>query len=123
VPPDPADDLEPLQSLVDLLARRHALAVIWELRGPSQPFRKLARSLGVGEDRLSQRMRELREAGLIQVDEAGDYRLSSEGRRLLDPLSRLSGFAVDWTKLTPRQRTPRGSSSLGRGEAGWEESY
>jgi DNA-binding HxlR family transcriptional regulator len=123
VPPDPADDLEPLQSLVDLLARRHALAIIWELRGPAQPFRSLARRLGVSEDRLSQRMRELREAGLVQVDEAGDYRLSSEGRRLLDPLSRLSGFAADWVTLSPRQRIPRGSSSLGRGESGWEESY
>jgi DNA-binding HxlR family transcriptional regulator len=123
VPPDPADDLEPLQSLLDLLARRHALAVIWELRGPSQPFRNLARRLGVSEDRLSQRLRELREAGLIQVDEAGDYRLSSEGRRMLDPLMRLSGFAVEWARMTPRQRTPRGSSHVGRGESGWEDSY
>jgi DNA-binding HxlR family transcriptional regulator len=123
VPPDPSDDLEPLQSLVDLLARRHALALIWELRGPSQPFRNLARRLGVSEDRISQRLRELREAGLVQVDEAGDYRLSSEGRRLLDPLTRLSGFATDWVTLSPRQRNPRGSSSLGRGEGGWEDNY
>jgi DNA-binding HxlR family transcriptional regulator len=122
VPPDPSDDLEPLQTLIDLLARRHALALIWELRGPSQPFRNLARRLGVSEDRLSQRLRELREAGLVQVDEGGDYRLSSEGRRLLDPLTRLSGFATDWATLSPRQRNPRGSSSLGRGEGGWEDS-
>jgi DNA-binding HxlR family transcriptional regulator len=121
VPPDAADDLEPLQSLVDLLARRHSLALIWELRGPAQPFRNLARRLGVSEDRLSQRLRELREAGLVQVDEGGDYRLSSEGRRLLDPLTRLSGFAAEWSTMSARQRTPRGSSSLGRGEAGWDE--
>jgi DNA-binding HxlR family transcriptional regulator len=123
VPPDPSDDLEPLQTLVDLLSKRHALALIWELRGPSQPFRNLARRLGVSEDRLSQRLRELRDAGLVQVDEAGDYRLSSEGRRLLDPLTRLSGFASDWATLSPRQRTPRGSSSLGRGEGGCGDDY
>jgi DNA-binding HxlR family transcriptional regulator len=123
VPPEQADDLEPLQTLIDLLARRHALSLVWELRGPSQPFRSMARRLGVGEDRLSQRLRELREAGLVEVDEAGDYRLTSEGRRLLDPLTRLSAFAADWTTLSPRQRTPRGSSSLGRGEGGWEDSY
>jgi DNA-binding HxlR family transcriptional regulator len=123
VPPDPSDDLEPLQTLVDLLARRHSLALIWELRGPSQPFRNLARRLSVSEDRLSQRLRELREGGLVQVDEAGDYRLSTEGRRLLDPLTHLSGFAADWATLSPRQRNPRGSSSLGRGESGWEDGY
>ena len=91
---------------------------MWELRGPAQPFRTLARRLGVSEDRLSQRLRELRESGLIHVDEAGDYRLSSEGRRLLDPLERLAGFAQGWTALTPRQRVPRGSSVTGRGESG-----
>ena len=118
MPPDPANDLGALQSLIDLLARRHALALVWELRGPAQPFRTLARRLGVSEDRLSQRLRELREAGLIHVDEAGDYRLSSEGRRLLHPLERLADFAEGWAALTPRQRVPRGSSVTGRGENG-----
>jgi DNA-binding HxlR family transcriptional regulator len=120
VPPEPGDDLQALQALVDLLARRHALAAFWQLRGPSQPFRSLARRLDVPEDRLSQRLRELRESGLIQVDEAGDYRLSSEGRRLLDLLEQLADYAGGWVSLTPRQRNPRGSSTLGRGEAGWE---
>jgi DNA-binding HxlR family transcriptional regulator len=121
VPPDPSDDLEPLQRLTDLLARRHALALVWELRGPAQPFRSLARRLGISEDRASQRLRELREAGLVQVDEGGDYRLSSEGRRLLDPLQRLSDFATAWEAMTPRQRSPRGSSKAGRGENGWDD--
>jgi DNA-binding HxlR family transcriptional regulator len=124
VPPDPtgADaDLESLRALVDLLARRHALAAFWELRGTSQPFRTLARRLGVTGDRLSQRLRELREAGLVQVDEGGDYRLSSEGRRLLDLLEGLAGFATGWTAMTPRQRTPRGSRTTGRGENGWPD--
>ncbi len=121
MPPDASDDLEPLQRLTDLLARRHALALVWELRGPSQPFRNLARRLGISEDRASQRLRELREAGLVQVDEGGDYRLSSEGRRLLDPLQRLSDFATAWEAMTPRQRIPRGSSTAGRGESRWDD--
>jgi DNA-binding HxlR family transcriptional regulator len=118
VPPNSGDGLQALQALVDLLARRHALTAFWELRGPSQPFRSLSRRLGVTEDRLSQRLRELREAGLIEIDEAGDYRLSGEGRRLLDLLEQLADYADGWATMTPRQRHPRGSSTLGRGEAG-----
>src|SRR5579864_8557805 len=75
---------EALAQLVELLARRHALGAVWELRGPAQPFRTLTKRLGAADDRLSQRLRELRESGLLEVDEGGDYRLSSEGRRLLD---------------------------------------
>ena len=124
VPPEAAggpNDIEPLQSLIELLARRHSLAAFWELRGPSQPFRTLARRLNLAEDRLSQRLRELREAGLVQVDEAGDYRMTSEGRRLLDVLEHLSAFADGWVRLTPRHRNPRGSSAVGRGETGWDD--
>ena len=123
VPPESSgghSDPEPLRSLIDLLARRNSLAAFWELRGPAQPFRTMARRLNVAEDRLSQRLRELREAGLVEVDEAGDYRLTGEGRRLLDVLERLSDFAGGWAQLTPRQRTPRGSSPVGRGENGWD---
>jgi DNA-binding HxlR family transcriptional regulator len=123
VPPEPSAGGTPeaLEGLVELLARRHALGVIWELRGPAQPFRALAKRLAVADDRLSQRLRELRESGLVEVDEGGDYRLSSEGRRLLDLLERLSDFADGWAALTPRQRTPRGSRTSGRGENGWDD--
>ena len=124
MPPDSTADggaPDALAQLVDLLARRHALAAIWELRGPAQPFRALTKRLGVADDRLSQRLRELRESGLIEVDEGGDYRLSSEGRRLLDVMERLAEFADGWAAMTPRQRVPRGSRTSGRGENGWDD--
>jgi DNA-binding HxlR family transcriptional regulator len=107
---------EPLRDLVDLLSRRHALAAFWELRGPSEPFRVLVQRLGAPENQVSQRLRELRETGLIEVDEAGDYRLTSEGRRLLDVLESLAQYAEGWAALSPRQRMPRGSATSGRGE-------
>ena len=110
-----------LTQLVELLGRRHALGLVWELRGPAQPFRTLTKRLGAADDRLSQRLRELREGGLLEVDEGGDYRLSSEGRRLLDALERLSDFADGWAAMTPRQRVPRGSRTSGRGETGWDD--
>ncbi len=110
-----------LAQLLDLLGRRHALGAVWELRGPAQPFRTLTKRLGAADDRLSQRLRELRESGLLEVDEGGDYRLSSEGRRLLDALERLADFAEGWAAMTPRQRVPRGSRTSGRGETGWDD--
>lgn len=110
-----------LAQLLELLARRHALGAVWEMRGPAQPFRTLTKRLGAADDRLSQRLRQLRESGLIEVDEGGDYRLSSEGRRLLDVLERLSDFADGWAAMTPRQRVPRGSRTSGRGEMGWND--
>jgi DNA-binding HxlR family transcriptional regulator len=116
--PGPAETSlpEPLRDLVDLLARRHSLAAVWELRGPAEPFRVLVQRLGAAEAQVSQRLRELREAGLVEVDEAGDYRLTGEGRRLLDQLEGLATFADTWAGLSPRQRQPRGSATSGRGE-------
>jgi DNA-binding HxlR family transcriptional regulator len=107
---------EPLFDLVDLLGRRHALAVVWELRGAATSFGVLAGSLSASPDVLTQRLRELREAGLVEVDEAGDYRLTPHGRRLQGPLEQLADFAGQWVALTPRQRTPRGSIDRGVGE-------
>lgn len=107
---------DPLRDLVDLLSRKHALALFWELRGPAQAFRVLTRRVGAAEAHVSQRLRELREAGLVEVDEGGDYRLTSEGRRLLDLLEGLESYAEGWAALSPRQRRPRGSATAGRGE-------
>ena len=100
----------PLHDLFGLLGRRHALAVVWHLRGPATSFAGLASALAVSPTVLTQRLRELREAGLIELDEAGDYRLTTHGRRLQGPLDQLTAFAEHWSQLTPRQRTPRGSS-------------
>jgi DNA-binding HxlR family transcriptional regulator len=109
---------EPLRELVDLLARRHALGLVWELRGPSQSFKTLVQHVGAPDAQVSQRLRELREGGILEVDEAGDYRLTGEGRRLLDVVSALESFAEGWAAMSPRQRQPRGSATAGRGEPG-----
>ncbi|MEX5631767.1 winged helix-turn-helix transcriptional regulator [Parafrankia sp. FMc2] len=109
---------EPLAALVDLLARRHTLAVFWCLRGGSSSFRALAAKVGAAESQLSQRTRELREAGLVEVDEAGEYRLTSHGRRLLGVVEPLAGWAENWATLSPRQRVPRGAASHAADEAG-----
>ncbi|MBL7496611.1 helix-turn-helix transcriptional regulator [Frankia sp. CNm7] len=106
----------PLAMLLDLLGRRHSLAIFWSLRATPRSFRALEAGLDAPTAQLTQRARELREAGLIEVDEAGDYRLTSHGRRLQGLLEPLSDWAGEWAGLTARQRTPRGSATRARDE-------
>ncbi|TFE23517.1 transcriptional regulator [Frankia sp. B2] len=105
-----------LAGLVDLLGRRFALAVYWNLRGTALPFRALVARLDAPQAQVTQRLRELREAGLVEVDEVGEYRLTAHGRRLQGVLEPLAAWADDWSGLSPRQRTPRGSATQGHGE-------
>jgi DNA-binding HxlR family transcriptional regulator len=72
--------------------------------------------LDAPEPQLSQRLRELREAGLVEVDEGGDYRLTSHGRRLQGVLEPVDVWAAQWAGLSERQRTPKGSASRARDE-------
>jgi DNA-binding HxlR family transcriptional regulator len=101
---------------VELLGRRFALGVYWHLRGGSLSFRALLGRLDVPEAQLTQRVRELREAGLVEVDEVGGYRLTVHGRRLQGVVEPLAAWADEWAALSPRQRTPRGAASRGHGE-------
>jgi DNA-binding HxlR family transcriptional regulator len=84
-------------ALLDLLGRRWALRVLWELRGqPAPTFRALqARCGGVSSSVLADRLRELGEAGIVA--HAGDgYVLTPRGRDLLDRLAPLSEWAESW---------------------------
>lgn len=105
-----------LSSIVDLLARRHVLAAFWELRSAPLAFRTLAQRLDVPHARLSQRLTELREAGIIDVDESGEYRLTGQGRRLQGVLEPVAAWAAGWNELSPRQRVPRGSATKAHDE-------
>lgn len=111
-----AGDPAALQAVVDLLARRHGLSCVWELRGGALPYPTLVQRLNAPGPLVSQRLRELRDSGLVEVDEGGDYRLTSEGRRLQGVLEPLAAYAGRWAALRPRQRVPRGSADRGRGE-------
>jgi DNA-binding HxlR family transcriptional regulator len=84
-------------ALLDLLGRRWALRVIWELREEPVPtFRELqARCGGVSSSVLADRLRELSEAGLTR--HAGDgYALTAAGRDLLARLALLEEWAAAW---------------------------
>jgi DNA-binding HxlR family transcriptional regulator len=82
-------------ALLDLLGRRWALRVLWELRdGPAATFRELqARCGDISSSVLNDRIRELREAGIVGTDE---YALTADGRDLLEALGPIDAWAKRW---------------------------
>ena len=83
---------QPIMALFDLLGRRWALRVLWELaRRPGQTFRELQVACGdISASVLRDRLRELREVGIVQRTDPG-YALSRSGAELvrtLEPLNR-----------------------------------
>jgi DNA-binding HxlR family transcriptional regulator len=99
-------------TLLDLLGRRWALRILWELRGERLPFRLLGEaSGGVSPTVLNQRLRELRDAALVDLAPQG-YGLTQLGRELLERFSPL----VEWSERWARLRQGRGRSTRPRGE-------
>jgi DNA-binding HxlR family transcriptional regulator len=87
----------PLLVAFDLLGRRWALRVLWELREDCLGFRALqARCEGMSSSVLRDRLAELVGAGLLETDDAGRYGLSGHGHRLLEALKPLSSWAEKW---------------------------
>ncbi|MFF9131509.1 MULTISPECIES: winged helix-turn-helix transcriptional regulator [unclassified Streptomyces] len=87
----------PIMALLDLLGRRWALRVLWELRDGSSPtFRQLQqRCGGVSSSVLADRLRELGQADL--VENAGEgYLLTEQGRTLRESLAPLDDWASGW---------------------------
>ena len=80
--------------LLDLLGRRWALRVIWELRDGPLRFRALReRCDEISPSVLNARLGELREAGVIELLDAEGYALTAEGARLGVTLLDLSRWA------------------------------
>jgi DNA-binding HxlR family transcriptional regulator len=87
----------PLLVAFDLLGRRWALRVLWELRDEPLGFRALReRCGGMSSSVLRDRLAELTGAGLVETDEAGRYRLTEHGRSLRRALAPLSRWADEW---------------------------
>ena len=87
----------PLLVAFDLLGRRWALRVLWELREDHLGFRVLQeRCGGMSSSVLRDRLVELHGAGLLETDDAGRYGLSRHGLALLEALQPLSRWADAW---------------------------
>jgi DNA-binding HxlR family transcriptional regulator len=93
----------PIMALLDLLGRRMALRILWELREGSLTFRALQQSAATNPSVLNARLAELREARLVEHGPDG-YALTSRGRSLLATLLPLHTWAEDWAKALVRHR-------------------
>jgi DNA-binding HxlR family transcriptional regulator len=82
----------PIMAVLDLLGRRGTLRVLWELREVPLTFRALLAAAQTNPSLLNTRLKELREAGWVEHLEGG-YRLSDEGRTLLELLLPLYRWA------------------------------
>jgi DNA-binding HxlR family transcriptional regulator len=100
---------KPIMALLDLLGRRWALRIIWELRDGPLTFRDLqSRCDGMSSSVLNQRLAELRAAWIIEQDGTG-YRLTAEGGKLLAAYPALQTWADRWAereRLNVRQDQP-----------------
>lgn len=87
----------PIMVALDLLGRRAALRLLWELRGEPLTFRALQAAAETNPGLLNTRLKELREAGLVD-HEGNGYLLTRSGRDLLAALQPLSEWARRWAK-------------------------
>jgi DNA-binding HxlR family transcriptional regulator len=87
-------------ALLDLMGRRWTLRILWVLRDGPLRFRALRE---LCEDPsptiLNQRLKELREAGIVTLEETG-YSLTGEGKDLLASLAPLKRWAERWAERT-----------------------
>ncbi|WP_395712140.1 winged helix-turn-helix transcriptional regulator [Reyranella sp.] len=88
----------PIMALLDLLGRRWTLRIVWELREGSLRFRELQDLIGASPTIINTRLAELREARLVELDEATGYRLTGLGRELLQLFLPLHLWSEKWAK-------------------------
>jgi DNA-binding HxlR family transcriptional regulator len=82
-----------VESVLDLLGRRWALRLVWELRRSTLSFSELRERTGISPSVLSARVHELLAAGVLERDGARRYRLSGRGRELARILYELNRWA------------------------------
>ena len=87
----------PLMAAMDLLGRRWALRILWELRdGPLGARALLSRCDGMSSSVLYERLKELTGAGLLSRDQGGAYLLTDLGKSLSAALKPLDAWANRW---------------------------
>ena len=88
-------------ALLDLLGRRWTLRVLWELRGDALTSRALRQACGgLSPTVLSARTKELRDAGLVALEQPEGYVLTSLGRELFERFLPLVEWSERWAEAT-----------------------
>ena len=89
----------PIMALLDLLGRRWTLRILWELRELSLTSRALREACDDASPTVLQaRLVDLRQAGFVELDPVGGYRLTETGRELNSTFLPLHHFAERWKK-------------------------
>jgi DNA-binding HxlR family transcriptional regulator len=84
---------KPIERALELLGRRWALRLVWELRRSTLAFSELRERTGISPSVLSARLAELVDAGVLERDPGRRYRLSGRGRELARLLYELNRWA------------------------------
>lgn len=89
----------PIMALLDLLGRRWALRILWELRSTPLTSRALRTACDEASPTVLQaRLTELREAGFVELGDGGGYGLTQLGRELCETFMPLHRFAERWKR-------------------------
>lgn len=94
-----------ISQLLGLLESRYAIRVLWALKdGHAQTFRLLQDSVGgITPNTLNTRIKELREAGLVNHGSDG-YIVTPSGSDLLKRMNELPAFAAKWVTNQARKK-------------------
>jgi DNA-binding HxlR family transcriptional regulator len=87
--------------VLDVLGRRGALRVLWELRDGPLTFRALQEACESNPGSLNARLKDLRELGTVDHEDGG-YRLSESGRSLMETLVSLQAWSDKWATASGR---------------------
>jgi DNA-binding HxlR family transcriptional regulator len=97
----------PLMAAMDLLGRRWALRILWELRdGPIGARALRERCDGMSSSVLYDRIRELTSAALMEQTDTDAYALTEMGHALGQALKPLDDWAVTWMEGRATPSTP-----------------
>jgi DNA-binding HxlR family transcriptional regulator len=89
----------PMMALFDLLGRRWAMSIVWQLSDGPLPFNELQKRCdSISPTILSARIKDLLEAALIERTLDG-YRLTPLGEKLSTILKPFENWAMNWAKV------------------------
>lgn len=95
-----------MNALFDLLGRRWALGIVWNLGDGAASFRELQeRCGGVSPSILNSRLKELRESDIIERTLDG-YMLTHRGRELREIIVPVGKWAIAWSEEVFQFRKP-----------------
>jgi DNA-binding HxlR family transcriptional regulator len=87
----------PIMVALDLLGRRTALRILWELREGPLTFRALQEACETTPGLLNTRLKELRASDIVTHAEGG-YQLTAQGRKLRNALNPLHAWSEAWAE-------------------------